>query len=776
VWYQQDRAARRAEAAARQARAEAEATAALGQAEAHLQDNLGLRDRNPERWDAAVRLAGAAVARAEAAVTGADVDAPLADRVGHARERVDREGRDSGLRLELDRTRLEMAATTRGHFDASRAVRRYREVLGRYGIDPGAAVAPGSAADGGLREAVVAALADWARLTPDPPERRRLEALLEAAGGAGGWRARWRAAVRARDGKALAALAGEAVTAADVANLARDLCELKQLEAAVGLLRRGRQRFPDDFWLNHDLGAALCARDRRSGDGVPYLMVAVALRPQSAGAHNNLGNALRDKGDADAADCYRRALALDPGLAAAHTNLGDVLRERGDLAGAVRCHQRALKLEPTYALAHTNLGRALQDQGDVDGAVRCHTRAVELEPQFAPAHNNLGMALYARGNRDGAGHCFRRALEIDPGLAEAHTNLGVVLADRGDVDVAVPCHRRALELEPQLAPAHNNLGLALYARGDLDGAVRCFQKALALDPRYAAAHSNLGHALLARGDAEGAARCYRRALELQPGNAKTHTNLGNALATRGDLDGAVRCFQRALELDPRFDLAHCALGQALLLRGDFARAREATRRCLDLLPAGHPLRDAATAQLRQCEDALALVAKLPAVLRGEARPADAAEALALARLCQQSRQQYAAAVRLYRDAFVAAPKLADDPAAQHRYNAACSAALAASGRGRDTGALADRERAALRRQALAWLRADLNAWGKRLADAAPPQRQEVLKTLQHWQQDTDLAGVRDDKALAALPTDERAAWKKLWADVAELARQAQGEK
>jgi hypothetical protein len=36
--------------------------------------------------------------------------------------------------------------------------------------------------------------------------------------------------------------------------------------------------------------------------------------------------------------------------------------------------------------------------------------------------------------------------------------------------------------------------------------------------------------------------------------------------------------------------------------------------------------------------------------------------------------------------------------------------------------------------------------------------------------------VREETMLAALPAGERATWKKLWADVADLARKAQGNK
>jgi hypothetical protein len=40
--------------------------------------------------------------------------------------------------------------------------------------------------------------------------------------------------------------------------------------------------------------------------------------------------------------------------------------------------------------------------------------------------------------------------------------------------------------------------------------------------------------------------------------------------------------------------------------------------------------------------------------------------------------------------------------------------------------------------------------------------------MRHWQQDSDLAAVRGEQALAALPQEERLAWARLWREVAAL--------
>jgi len=80
----------------------------------------------------------------------------------------------------------------------------------------------------------------------------------------------------------------------------------------------------------------------------------------------------------------------------------------------------------------------------------------------------------------------------------------------------------------------------------------------------------------------------------------------------------------------------------------------------------------------------------------------------------------------------------------------------------------DAQRAKRRNQARAWLEAELATWTKLLGSADIQQRQAIAATLRHWRQDTELASVRDEAALAGLPGDERQRWKSLWAKVDEL--------
>jgi hypothetical protein len=77
-----------------------------------------------------------------------------------------------------------------------------------------------------------------------------------------------------------------------------------------------------------------------------------------------------------------------------------------------------------------------------------------------------------------------------------------------------------------------------------------------------------------------------------------------------------------------------------------------------------------------------------------------------------------------------------------------------------------KEKAWLRGQAREWLQADLVLWTKRTESAKAADRATLRQTLRHWQEDADLASVRDAASLANLAQPEREAWLKIWADVA----------
>jgi tetratricopeptide (TPR) repeat protein len=684
-----------------------------------------------------------------------------------------------GLTLagQLEQVRLKAATRVEGTFDVALADPEYAALfrgqgLAEEGEDP-AAVA-GRIQGSAVRAQLVAALDDWANVTADP---RRRAWLLAAARRAdpGDWGDRFRDPAVWGQREALERLAREAQVAELSPQLLRALGQALWGAGAdpVPLMRAAQKRHPADFWLNFDLGNALRAGGRPE-EAVGYYLAALEVRPGTGGVYNNLGLALRAQGDlAGAVACFRRAIDLDPKLAGPYHNLGLALGQKRDWAGAADAFRQAIALDPKHAQAYSDLGDVLRRQRDLGGAIAACRRAIKINPKLAQAHCNLGHALADQGRTDDAIQADRTAIALDPSYARAHTGLGRVLLDKGRPDEAIRHFSRAIELDPKDVWAHNNWGLALYRKGQADKAIPHFRRAIDLDPKEALPHTNLGFALQAQGRLDDALQAHRRALALDPKLAQAYWAWAVALYERGDRAAAVAALRKATKVDPYYAPAHEALGTALLLQGQFAEARAATRRCLDLLPRNAPQRQPLSQRLRQCEQGLELSERLPAILRGDDRPRDAEEQLALADLCRQHKQRYAAAARFYAAAFADQPRLADDKKNEHRYHAAGTAALAAVGQGQDTGRLEAGERARLRRQALDWLRADLARWAETVDKGPPEGRAAVAQTLRHWQTDPDLAGLRDAAQLAQLPQAEREACLKLWADVEALLQRAQ---
>jgi tetratricopeptide (TPR) repeat protein len=711
-------------------------------------------------------------------------------------ERLSRLAADLALLRELDAVDQFHWTWADNQFpDPAVAATRTREALRRFGADPdavpvGEAAARVSASV--VRERIVTALDRRLR-----QERTvGLRAVLRRVD-ADPYRDAVRDATLARDPAKLVELVKQDAALEQPPGFAAFLGEIRDIkvERRRQLLQAAVSRRPKDLGLLMTLGWTYPFNQQDGADErLRWYQAAVAAAPGNAAGLNNLGAALYDKGQLDEAiACFRKAIDLDPKLAYAHSNLGSALNRKGQLDEAIAACRKAIALDPKRGGLYSNLGAALVAKGEVDEAIACskkaiacYEQAVALDPKHALAHYNLGtLFLDKKADYDAAIACFQKAVALDPNFALAHNNLGFALAGKGKVDAAITCYQKAIALDPNFALAHNSLGAALAGKGKVDAAITCFKKAIALDPNFALAHNNLAQALHKTGQIDGAVASYRKALALDPNlpgvhalldlalrqAARAHYNLGVALHDKGQVDEAIACFREATELDPKFADGHAWLGQALLGRGRYAEARAALARALELVSETDPHRAAMSQLLQTCQRLGKLQGRFPRLLEGEDKAASAQESLDVALMCQHQRRN-AAAARFAAAAFAADTKLADDLEAAHRYNAACYAALAAAGEGKDATKLDDKERGRLRKQALDWLRADLAGYQKRGESSQSADLSFVLRRLRHWQRDADLAGLRDKAALAKLPAAERAACAKLWADVTALLKRA----
>lgn len=138
----------------------------------------------------------------------------------------------------------------------------------------------------------------------------------------------------------------------------------------------------------------------------------------------------------EAETLYRRALALSPDLADAHNNLGALLHDQGRMEEALACYLAALRVDRHIPHHYGNLANLLAAMEWPDEAAFAYGRAADL--------------MRKRGNWTGAMQSYERALAMSPsdfymrfrlGLAllrlnrhaEASSQFGRVLASVGDL-------------------------------------------------------------------------------------------------------------------------------------------------------------------------------------------------------------------------------------------------------------------------------------------------------------------------------------------------------
>ena len=177
------------------------------------------------------------------------------------------------------------------------------------------------------------------------------------------------------------------------------------------------------------LGAIALVQQGRRETGTERLRAAIALAPERAALHYNLGKILQDGGEGPAAEAsYTRALALNPALAEASANLALLLKERGETAEASALFQRSFLLRrrerPPESPTHTTRMRLRHDLEQLDHLAsrdltipdhtshRAKLASVLAELQTGTDRDQQALSASAAAALTGT---YGRALHLEPG-------------------------------------------------------------------------------------------------------------------------------------------------------------------------------------------------------------------------------------------------------------------------------------------------------------------------------------------------------------------------
>jgi serine/threonine-protein kinase len=417
--------------------------------------------------------------------------------------RVDLARADLDLAEQLDAARFLGTTPVEGKFNPAGAEALYASAfaeagLGREGDDSAAVAA--RVRESALRAEIVAALDDWAGITRDLRRRAWLLAVARRADPDPA-RDRLRQPELWRDSARLIQMARELSVAELSPQLATALGRVARRSSggdAVALLTAGQTRFPQDFWLNLELGHALPLA-QRPDEALGYFRAALAIRPQASVAYCGLGSALRNLGRVnEAIDHYHQAIGLDPDDTVAHLKLANALAitfvTRRDWARAAQGYAQALKRGPIddgeYWFGHAGefwfeYAALLLLSGDRPGYVRACARMIEKcrkpgGPRAYHVARACTLAPDAVAEASLPGRLAHEELQDFAPEFWSLTEQGALAYRAGRHHEAVPLFEQSLKADSKPGRAVLNwlwLALAKERLGKSDDARRCLVKA-----------------------------------------------------------------------------------------------------------------------------------------------------------------------------------------------------------------------------------------------------------------------------------------------------------
>ena len=153
---------------------------------------------------------------------------------------------------------------------------------------------------------------------------------------------------------------------------------------------------------------------------------ALQLAPNSATAHNNLGNAYVNQKKIDLAEKeFRTVLRLDPANRDGNYNLGVLLMAKGSPAEAIPHFER---VRPTDVATTFNLITAYFQSKRTAEALRLATELSAQNKGDVKVHFNLGVLLASQAQYKAAQAELEKADALQPGTFEILFNLGQTLA------------------------------------------------------------------------------------------------------------------------------------------------------------------------------------------------------------------------------------------------------------------------------------------------------------------------------------------------------------
>lgn len=306
-------------------------------------------------------------------------------------------------------------------------------------------------------------------------------------------------------------------------------------------------RYPSNALVQSKVGEEFHAL-KMYDEAISYYLKALAVKPDMAAAHANLGAAYAAKDSPmQALEHFRKAQALDP-----NNETVKKLSEETELAVGGEAYRKAVEL---------------QQQGDNEGAVRQYEEALKIAANDSPElRASYGVALQSLNRIPEAIAQYQKAIAAAPDNGDFQYYLATAYHQQNKLGDAELAYQKALR----------SASISDEARGQSEEAVKSIHEAQASEvlTQVVTAYEAKNHVQ--------ALSLVDKALKLDPGNAMAYYYQALVYTDQNKVQQSIDSYNRVIQNDPSFKDAYFGLGVALDKKQDKSAAKSAFQKFLEL--------------------------------------------------------------------------------------------------------------------------------------------------------------------------------------------------
>lgn len=366
-------------------------------------------------------------------------------------------------------------------------------------------------------------------------------------------------------------------TAETYTALAQAFVGLHNFDAALQILGRGQQDYPEDAFIARNRAEALTYA-KRWDEATAAWDSLIAADPQDADAYLGKARIYNYSSREEMAEpLYRRVLEIEPENYQARVELADIVGRRGNWPEAITLYRAALEKNKGDLPTRVELARVLRYSGRYEEAEQELNQVIGTDAKFAPALTERGILRGQNKKYDLAIADLMQALKLTPGDVYAQFGLAEVLGYNKNYEESINLYREALQREPDNQKGRVQLGLVLSYASRGEEALKEFDTVLAANPSNVSAQIGKADTLARLQRYPESIALYETLLKNDPNNRRANAGLAEAYVYAKQYTQAIAIYDRLLASDPNDVNAAIDRGRTFGYAGMHREAAKALR-------------------------------------------------------------------------------------------------------------------------------------------------------------------------------------------------------